>query len=105
MLDAAQEAVSFVEGKIRNDLDTDRKLNLSLVRLIEVLGEAAGRVSREFAKTHTQITWGVIVGMRNRLAHGYDDVDLDIVWLVVKVELPPLIEQLAEILSTEGSGA
>ena len=77
MLDAAKEAFSFVQGKERGDLDKDRKLVLSLVRLVEVIGEAAGQVSKELQTAHPEIPWPAIVGMRNRLIHAYFDIDLD----------------------------
>ncbi len=77
MLDAAKEAVSFAQGKQRADLDQDRKLILSIVRLVEVIGEAAGRISKEFQSSHPEIPWSAIIGMRNRLIHAYFDVDAD----------------------------
>ena len=97
MLDAAKEVFSFVQGKERGDLDKDRKLVLSLVRLIEVVGEAAGQVSKEFQTVHPEIPWPAIVGMRNRLIHAYFDVDLDRVWDTVKDDLPPLVASLEKI--------
>lgn len=97
MLDAANEALSFSKGKTRGDLDQDRKLVLSLVRLIEVIGEAAAQVSKEFQKSNPGIPWAVIVGMRNRLIHAYFDVDLDRVWDTVRDDLPQLIGQLEKV--------
>ncbi len=94
MLDAAKEAVSFVQGKQRGDLDKDRKLVLSIVHLVEIIGEAAGKVSKKFQDAHPEIPWPVIIGMRNRLIHAYFDVDLDRVWDTVRDDLPPLIVQL-----------
>lgn len=98
MLDATKEAVSFAEGKQRGDLDKDRKLVLAIVRLIEIIGEAADHLSREFQEAHPEIPWPVIIGMRNRLAHAYFDVDLDRVWDTVRDDLPPLIAQLEKIV-------
>lgn len=98
MLDAAKEAVSFVRGKGRGDLDRDRKLLLSLTRLLEVIGEAAGKVSAESQKATTQIPWPKIIGMRNRLIHAYFDVDLDEIWKTVQDDLPPLIAQLEKVI-------
>jgi uncharacterized protein with HEPN domain len=98
MLDAAREAVSFAAGRSRADLDSNRMLNLSLVRLIEIIGEAAARVSPEGQERYPQIAWPEIVGMRHRLAHGYDAIDLDIVWEVVSGDLPRLIVQLEALL-------
>lgn len=63
MLDAAKEAVSFVQGKERGDLGQDRKLVLFLVHLVEIVGEAAGKVSEKFQKAHPGIPWAVIIGM------------------------------------------
>ncbi|MBI3323177.1 MAG: DUF86 domain-containing protein [Candidatus Omnitrophica bacterium] len=101
MLDAAKEAVSFVRGKKRVDLDGDRKLVLALVRLVEIIGEAAGNVTKEFQAAHPEIPWPVIVGMRNRLAHAYFDIDLDRVWDTVKEDLPPLIAQLEKVVTAK----
>lgn len=97
MLDAAKEAISFVQGNQRGDLDKDRKLVLAVVRLVEIIGEAGGRVSKEFQKRHPDIPWPVITGMRNRLVHAYFDVDLDRVWDTLKDDLPLLIAQLEKI--------
>lgn len=94
MLDAAKEAMSFAQGKTRPDLDQDRKLVLSLVHLVEIVGEAAGKVSKKFQEAHPEIPWPAIVGMRNRLIHAYFDIDLDRVWDTVQDDLPPLITGL-----------
>ena len=99
ILDAARESVSFAEGRRRADLDTDRKLNLSLVRLLEVIGEAARSLSPEFRETHPTLPWGKMVGMRDRLIHGYYDVNLDVVWETITEDLPPLIVQLERIVA------
>ena len=98
MLDAATEAVQFVKGKRRADLDTDHQLALALVRLLEILGEAARHVSDEVHKRHPAIPWKEIAGTRDRLVHGYFDVDLDIVWQIVTVDLPPLISELKNVV-------
>ncbi len=102
MLDAAKEASSFAQGKQRSDLDTDRQLVLSIIRLVEVIGEAAGKLSKEFQSSHPQISWAVMVGMRNRLIHAYFDVDLDRVWDTVHDDLPPLINALEKLLTQAG---
>ena len=94
MLDDAREAVAMVRGRTRRELDTDRQLNLSLVRLLEIVGEAAGRLPAEERVRHPGIAWAEIVGLRNRLIHGYDSVDYDILWQIVSNDLPPLIAAL-----------
>ena len=101
MLDHAREAVSLVEGKTRADLDTDRLLNLALVRLLEIVGEAANRIPPEEQAQHPQIPWAQIVGLRNRLIHGYDSVDFDILWQIVDQDLPPLISSIEDVLSAK----
>ena len=100
MLDAAREAVQMARGKTRADLDTDRPLNLSLVRLLEIVGEAASRIPVAIRRRYPKIPWPQIIGMRNRLIHGYDIVDYDIIWSTVTEDLPPLVAELEKILSS-----
>jgi len=99
MLEHAREAVALVAGKNRSDVYASRMLSLALVRLIEIVGEAANRVSRGRKKQLSQIPWPQIIGMRNRLIHGYDAVDLDIVWQTTTEELPSLIATLEKIVA------
>jgi uncharacterized protein with HEPN domain len=98
MLDHGREAVVIVKGRSRNDLDGDRQLNLALVRLLEIVGEAASRMTPEDRAVYTDIPWPQIVGLRNRLIHGYDDVDLDILWQIITQDLPPLLATLERYL-------
>ena len=100
MLDHAREAIVMVNEKERSDLSRDRMFELATVRLIEVIGEAAARVSAEGREKFTSIPWQEVVGMRNRLIHGYDQVDLDILWNNIEIDLPPLITALEEILES-----
>jgi uncharacterized protein with HEPN domain len=99
MLSYSQEAVEITQGKTRQDLDNERLLNLALVRLLEIIGEAANKIPREECLKYPEIPWSSIVSMRNRLIHAYGDIDLDIVWQVVRENLPTLIEQLNIIIS------
>ncbi len=101
MLDATREILAFSANKIRLDLDTDRMLCLSLVHLLEIIGEAAVGVSSEFKEKYSQIRWSSIVGMRNRLIHGYYDIDLNIVWKTVTEDIPPLNADLEKIVKYE----
>jgi uncharacterized protein with HEPN domain len=98
MLDHAREAVAMARGSARGDLDTDRRLNLALVRLLEIVGEAAAHVPPEERVLHPDIPWPEIVGLRNRLIHGYDSVDFDILWQIVTEDLPQLIAALEKTL-------
>lgn len=101
MLDAARQAIEFTEQCGRTDLDEDEMLALSIVRLLEILGEAAKNVSEQCRKRHPAIRWRQIAGTRDRLIHGYFDVDLNVVWKIVSDDLPPLVAQLEEALSEE----
>jgi uncharacterized protein with HEPN domain len=102
MLDHALEAVAMTKGRTRADLDKDRQLNLAVVRLLEIIGEAASRIPKEDQARYTDISWSEIISLRNRLIHGYDTVDFDILWQIVSQDLPNLIESLRKALR-EGS--
>jgi uncharacterized protein with HEPN domain len=101
MLEFAQEAVQAAKGHRRSDLEEDRVWMLGLVKCIEVVGEAAAHVSEAKRSKLPQLPWAKIVGMRHRLVHVYFDVDLDLVWDTVTLDLPPLIAELEKILAKE----
>jgi uncharacterized protein with HEPN domain len=98
ILSHAREAVEIAYGKTRSDLDTDRLLNLALTRLLEIMGEAANRVPDETRSKYPDLPWLQMIGARNRLIHGYDSVDFDILWAIIRNDLPVLIAQLEKIL-------
>lgn len=101
MLDHAREAVEMLRDRTRQDLDRNRMLSLALVRLLEIIGEAGGRVSKSTQVKFPHIPWSEVIGLRNRLIHGYDSVDLDILWEIVARDLPQLTEQLEQLLPSE----
>ena len=94
MLDAAREALSFIAERSSEDLSRDRMLVLALVKEIEIIGEAASRISDESRKALPRIPWPKIIAMRNRLIHAYADVDLSIVWDTLTGALPELLREL-----------
>jgi len=98
MLDAALEIRQYMQSSIREDLNQDRKLVHSLVRLFEIIGEAANQVSEEFREEVPEIPWSVIIGMRNRLIHAYFSINLDVVWSTLKDDIPSLITELEKLL-------
>ena len=98
MLDHAREAVEMVVGKTQADLAQHRMLELALIRLVEIIGEAATRVGSEMKSSNPQVPWREIIGMRNRLTHGYDTVDLKVLWDTIAEDLPPLITDLDKII-------
>ncbi len=101
MLDAAREAMELAKGKTGEDIENNRMLNLSLVRLIEVVGEAANRVSAEGRARCPEIPWPAIIGMRNRMIHGYDSIDFDILYKTINEDLPSLAAEIEKILQSD----
>lgn len=101
MLDHAREAAKLLEGKTRDELEGERVLQLALVRLVEIIGEAAARVSKDSQARYQRVPWADVIGMRNKLIHGYDTVDLAILWDTVINELPPLVKTLEQVLQDE----
>ena len=98
MLDAARQAVELSQGKKVGGLDPDNETALALARLLEIMGEAAGRVTRELRGRYPEIPWRDIGDTRNRVIHQYFDVDMEIVEAIVRNDLPPLAERLEAIL-------
>ena len=98
MLDHGREAVAMLQGRSRADLDFDRQLNLSIVRPLEIVGAAAARATSEIRAALPELPWAEMVGLRNRVIHGYDRVDFDIVWEIVKTDLPPMVEAIDRFL-------
>ncbi len=97
MLVHAEEAIGLVVGLTQQELEQNRLLSLALLRLLEILGEAATRVSPEFRDTTSNIPWSQIVALRNRLIHGYDAVDMTVIWKVLTADLPQLVADLKEL--------
>ncbi len=94
MRDASLKTQEFVRGKARPDIDDDEVLAFALVRLVEVIGEAARGISPETRERYPEIPWADIAGTRNRIAHAYFDVNLDIVWRIATESLPAIHEAL-----------
>jgi uncharacterized protein with HEPN domain len=101
-LDAARKAVSVTSRHSVDSFKADELLPLAVVRLLEIIGEAAAQASDDLRDRYPDLPWRPMIGMRNRLIHGYHDVNLDIVWDTVKKDLPPLVSALSDLLETEG---
>jgi uncharacterized protein with HEPN domain len=97
MLHEAYLVQQFTQGKSRFDLE-DELLAHAVVRALEVIGEAAARITPETKATLPQFAWDKMVGMRNRIVHDYNNVDLDIVWDTVVMIIPDLIAELERVL-------
>ena len=101
MLLAAREALSFTEGLSYDEFARDRRTQLSVLKSVEIVGEAAAQVSEDTGQMHPAIPWRKIVGMRNRLVHVYFDVDLRIVWNTARDDLPVLVARLEPLVAPE----
>lgn len=97
MIDAAESALRFISGRKRTDLDQDEMLAFALVRAVEVIGEAATKVTAEGRAELPAVPWAAVTGMRNRLIHAYFDINHDILWATVEQALPTLITQLKSV--------
>jgi uncharacterized protein with HEPN domain len=98
MADAMAAAMRFVEGRNRSDLESDEMLLFALVRAIEIVGEAASKISDEARAEMPELPWASIVGMRHRLVHAYFEINRDILWATVTDAVPPLAERLKLLL-------
>lgn len=102
--DALQTIGRFVAGRSRADLDADDMLAFALMHAIQIVGEAANRISAETRARDGQIPWDVIVGMRHRLVHSYVDIDKDILWTTAKEAAPELLARILALLEESGPG-
>ena len=92
--EAARLAVSYVEQTTKQEFSSDTKTQDSVIRRLEIIGEAARRVSEETRNAYPDLPWKEMIGMRNFLIHDYDDVDIQIVWKTVKKDLPDLLDKM-----------
>ncbi len=98
MIEAAQDARSFLSEKTFNDLQGDRQLAFAVVRALEIVGEAASQIAQELRNQYPNIKWRDIISMRNKLVRAYFDINYNIVWLAVQEDIPKLIPELQKIL-------
>ena len=90
MIAACDQAATFVAGRTRDDLDEDRMLQLALVKLVEIVGEAAKAVSDDTRRRYPEVPWSAAARTRDRLTHHYFEVDLDRLWTTVTESVPAL---------------
>ena len=101
ILDAAREAITFAQGQTLESLEADRMRSLAIIRLIEIIGEAATTMSPEMKTAHPEIPWRIMAATRNRLIHAYFNVNLQIVLDTTQIDLPPLIADLEALVVSE----
>lgn len=97
---ASTDALSFVDGLKKEDFLADKRTQQAVIMSLIIIGEAATKVMdvhAEFAKAHPEVSWRSMRGVRNRIAHGYFDINLDLVWETVQTALPDLLKQLSDV--------
>lgn len=98
ILDAMDKAEILLAEVSYEQFEADFRINFALVRALEIIGEAAKRLPMDFRHQYPAIPWKGMAGMRDRIIHGYDNVDLQIVWDVVKRDIPGIKPQIQQIL-------
>lgn len=98
MIEAVTEAISFIADQTLAELENDRKTLFAIIRCVEIIGEAAARVSEVTRSSAPDVPWSAMAGMRNRLIHAYFDVDTELVWKTVTTELPALRSRLQQLI-------
>ncbi len=99
MLEGAEKALEFVRGMGYDEFASDDKTQFAVIRALEIMGEAAKKVPKDFRETYSTIPWREIAGTRDKLIHDYIGVNLSVVWRTLQDDLPPLIEQLESVLN------
>lgn len=97
---AASDACSFVEGLAKDDFLRDKRTQQAVIMSLIIIGEAAAKVMdgyAEFTQAHPEVPWRSMRNMRNRMAHGYFDINLDVVWETIQEWLPALLNQLTSV--------
>ena len=101
IFDACNEILQFTDSISKSQFKKNKILAFASIHLIEIIGEAANSVTSEFTQKYQNIPWKHIIGMRNRLIHGYFDIDLDIVWQTIKEDIPNLLKKVENIFNQE----
>jgi len=97
IVEAISKIESFVSGLTKFDFDRNVLIQDAVIRNFEIIGEATKKISKEFSQRHSEIPWQDMVGMRDKLIHNYLDVDLDVIWKTIEIDLPLLKEVLSKI--------
>jgi uncharacterized protein with HEPN domain len=99
ILDAMEKAEMLLEHASYDQFEADFRINFAVIRALEIVGEATKRLPEDLREQYAEIPWKSMAGMRDRIIHGYDNVDLEIVWDVVKKDVPRLKPKIRQILT------
>jgi uncharacterized protein with HEPN domain len=103
ILESARAALEYMYGKTWDEFSTDPMLQDAVVRRLEIVGEASGRVSNETQKKYSHLPWQAMKGTRNKIIHEYDSIELDIIWDIINQDLPHLVSELEKIISNDSN--
>lgn len=103
IVESARRILRFTEDVDETQFLVDELVQSAVIRQIEIIGEAAGRVSTAFRVEHPEVPWAMMVAMRNRMIHGYAKVRMEIVWATVRQDIPRLMEQIIPLLPPDAS--
>ena len=101
ILESSRTALEYMRGKSWDEFSKDPLLQDAVVRRLEIIGEASGRVTSATQKKHPNLPWQAMKGTRNRIIHEYDTIELDIIWDIVQQDLPLLVKELEKITSAK----
>ena len=101
ILESSRAAMEYMRGKSWDEFSKDPLLQDAVVRRLEIMGEAANRVSPATQKKYANLPWQAMKGTRNRVIHEYDSIELDIIWDIVQQDLPSLISELEKIVPSK----
>lgn len=104
MLDAARAVRDFITGRTFHDYLRDRMLRRAVERSVEIIGEAAGRVSEGFKEAHPEIPWRRVIAQRHVIAHEYGELEDELIWRVATRHVPELIQALEPLVPPEPEG-
>ncbi len=101
MYESSLNVLAFAEAKSLEDLESDQVVQYAIVHALQIIGEAARRVTEETKKSIPGIEWKLIIAMRHKIVHDYFEVDIDVVWDTIKNGVPNLIQELAKFVQIE----
>ena len=104
MIEFSEKVLSYTDGFDQNAFVADGVIYDATLRNIELIGEAATHVPDEVREDNTHIPWRLIIGTRNRVAHGYLGLDDDVIWFIIQNDVPALLPQLRRLLDSTGRG-
>ena len=102
MLENIEKANYFIENLTYEDFKADERTNFAVIRCLEIVGEASKSIPKEIKSNYNDIPWEDIAGLRDKIVHGYSEINLFRVWLVVKEEFPILKEEIENIMKDLG---